>query len=80
MFPPFFPPLSLSPPASSGTDAEIKTHVTSTYGVSYDLFSKIRVNGGRAHPLWKFLTQRGGSIKWNFTKFLVDKDGVVIKR
>lgn len=63
-----------------GTDAEIEEHVRSTYSVTFDLFSKIRVNGGRAHPLWKFLTQNGGAILWNFTKFLVDKDGVVIKR
>jgi len=64
-----------------GTNAEIKAHVTSTYGVTFDLFSKIRVNGGRAHPLWNFLTkQNGGVILWNFTKFLIDKDGVVIER
>lgn len=63
-----------------GTNSEVKEHVTSTYGVTFDLFSKIRVNGGRAHPLWKFLTKKGGAILWNFTKFLIDKDGVVIKR
>jgi len=64
-----------------GTDAEIKDHVTSKYGVTFDLFSKIRVNGGRAHPLWKFLTsQKGGVILWNFTKFLIDKNGAVVKR
>jgi len=63
-----------------GTDAEVKAHVTSTYNITFDLFSKIRVNGGQAHPLWKFLTQKGGAILWNFTKFLIDKDGVVIER
>ena len=66
--------------ARKGTNSEVKEHVTSTYGVTFDLFSKIRVNGGRAHPLWKFLTKKGGAILWNFTKFLIDKDGVVIKR
>jgi len=64
-----------------GTNAEVKAHVTSTYGVTYDLFSKIRVNGGRAHPLWKYLTNKqGGAILWNFTKFLIDKDGHIVKR
>ncbi|KAL1512604.1 hypothetical protein ABEB36_002167 [Hypothenemus hampei] len=54
-------------------------------GVNFDLFSKIEVNGDNAHPLWKFLkAQQGGflvdSIKWNFTKFLVDKNGRVVER
>ncbi len=51
----------------------------------YDFFSKIDVNGDSAHPLWKWLKLKQGgflvnAIKWNFTKFLVDKDGKPIKR
>ncbi|CAG9772293.1 unnamed protein product [Ceutorhynchus assimilis] len=54
-------------------------------GVEFDLFSKIQVNGSNAHPLWKYLkSQQGGfmvdAIKWNFTKFLVDKNGKVVQR
>ncbi|XP_066251276.1 uncharacterized protein [Euwallacea similis] len=54
-------------------------------GVEFDLFSKIKVNGDDAHPLWKYLkAQQGGflvdSIKWNFTKFLIDQNGQVIER
>ncbi|MBN2527317.1 MAG: glutathione peroxidase [Deltaproteobacteria bacterium] len=55
------------------------------YGVSFPMFSKIDVNGKNAHPLFQFLKQQlkgalGGRIKWNFTKFLVGKDGRPIKR
>lgn len=55
------------------------------YGVSFPMFDKIEVNGDDAHPLYKWLkTEKGGmlgsAIKWNFTKFLVGKDGQVIKR
>ena len=55
------------------------------YGVEFPLFSKIDVNGSDEHPLYKFLkSEKGGligdSIKWNFTKFLVDKQGNVIER
>ena len=53
--------------------------------MEFPLFSKIEVNGDNAHPLYKFLkSEKGGllgdSIKWNFTKFLVDKQGNVIER
>ena len=69
-----------------GTAEEIKTFCELNYGVSFPMMSKVEVNGGRAHPLWKWLTSEAPgvlgskSIKWNFTKFLVGKDGQVIKR
>lgn len=55
------------------------------YGVTFDMFQKIDVNGEEAHPLYKYLKEQakgllGKDIKWNFTKFLVDKQGKVIKR
>lgn len=55
------------------------------YGVEFPLFSKIEVNGDNAHPLYRFLKSEktgllGDSIKWNFTKFLVDKQGNVVDR
>ena len=55
------------------------------YGVSFPMFEKIDVNGDNAHPLYKWLKSEkggvlGGGIKWNFTKFLIGKDGQVVKR
>lgn len=55
------------------------------YNVKFDLFEKVNVNNDDAHPLWKWLqTQKGGfltdKIKWNFTKFIVDKEGKVVER
>lgn len=68
-----------------GTNEEIKEFCTTNYNVTFQLFDKIDVNGDNAHPLYKYLTsQKGGfitdAIKWNFTKFLVDKNGNVIER
>jgi glutathione peroxidase len=68
-----------------GDDDEIKEFCEMNYGVEFPLFSKIDVNGDDAHPLYKFLKSEksgllGDSIKWNFTKFLVDKQGNVIER
>jgi len=69
-----------------GTDAEIKEFATKKYGATYDLYSKIDVNGDDAHPLWKFLKEKQGgtlgwdAIKWNFTKFLVNRKGDPMKR
>jgi glutathione peroxidase len=69
-----------------GTEAEIRQFCSSTYDVTFPLFSKIKVNGADAHPLFTYLKshQKGflGStrIKWNFSKFLVAPDGAVIKR
>ena len=68
-----------------GTNREILTFCEVNYGIEFPLFSKIEVNGADAHPLYKFLkSQKGGllgnNIKWNFTKFLVDKEGKVVGR
>ncbi len=66
-----------------GSDAEIKEFCTSTYDVTFDLFSKISVAGEDKHPLYVYLTEKSGfgdEIKWNFTKFLVDRSGKVIAR
>ncbi len=69
-----------------GTEMEIASFCSTTYGVTFPMFAKIDVNGSSAHPLYEFLkTQKKGlagttSIKWNFTKFLVDKSGAVVAR
>ena len=69
-----------------GSDAEILSFCKSTYDVSFPLFSKIVVKGEGIHPLYSYLTDneknpgQGGEIDWNFTKFLVDRDGRVIAR
>jgi glutathione peroxidase len=68
-----------------GTEEAIATFCESQYGVSFPMFSKVEVNGKNAHPLYKWLKKEktgvlGGAIKWNFTKFLVDRDGNVVKR
>jgi glutathione peroxidase len=68
-----------------GTDAEITAFCDRTYGITFPLFAKIEVNGENAHPLYVWLKQQkggllGGSIKWNFTKFLVDRAGAVQSR
>lgn len=69
-----------------GDEAEIKSFCSLNYGVNFPLFAKINVNGADAHPLYDFLKQaRPGilgleAIKWNFTKFLIDGNGVPIKR
>lgn len=68
-----------------GTEEEIKNFCMSSFGVEFDMFSKINVNGDDTHPLYKHLKENAGgfmtdAIKWNFTKFLVDKDGKVIQR
>jgi glutathione peroxidase len=69
-----------------GTDAQIKEFCTSKYSVTFPMFSKIVVKGDGIHPLYKFLTSKqtnpnfSGEIPWNFTKFLVDREGKVIAR
>ena len=69
-----------------GNDEQIDEFCQLNYGVSFPMFSKIDVNGGDAHPLFEYLKKeaRGvlGSqaIKWNFTKFLVNRDGDVVQR
>jgi len=67
------------------TEKEISEGCLINYGVSFPMFSKIDVNGKDAHPIYKYLKKElgglfGSSIKWNFTKFLVDKNGVPAKR
>jgi glutathione peroxidase len=69
-----------------GDEAQIKDFCTTTYEVTFPMFAKIRVNGGDAHPLYQYLKEsRPGllgleAIKWNFTKFLIDKNGEPLKR
>jgi glutathione peroxidase len=68
-----------------GSDAEISKFCDRTYGITFPLFAKIEVNGRNAHPLYLWLAQQkggllGNSIKWNFTKFLVDRAGAVQAR
>ena len=70
----------------AGTNGEIAQFCQRNYGVSFPMMSKIEVNGSGAHPLYQWLSAEApgllGSkaIKWNFTKFLVDKNGAVVKR
>ena len=69
-----------------GTDAEIKSFFTRTYGVTFPMFSKITVKGKDIHPLYTFLTAKetnanfGGAISWNFNKFLIGRDGAIVGR
>ena len=69
-----------------GSNEEIKTFCTRTYHVSFPMMSKISVKGDDQDPLYRYLTDKsanpetGGDIKWNFTKFLVDRDGKIVAR
>ena len=69
-----------------GTEEEIQEFCKVNYGVSFPLFAKIEVNGDDAHPIYKYLkSEMSGifgteAVKWNFTKFVVDKDGKPFKR
>jgi glutathione peroxidase len=69
-----------------GSNDEIASFCSLNYGVSFPMMGKVEVNGANAHPLWKWLTAEARgvlgtqSIKWNFTKFLVGRNGQVIKR
>ena len=69
-----------------GDAAEIRNFCSLTYDVDFPMFAKVDVNGAGAHPLWKWLKQEKGgllgigAIKWNFTKFLVGRDGRVLSR
>lgn len=68
-----------------GDEAEIREFCSTTYDVSFPLFAKIDVNGPNAHPLYRHLKSRqsgllGRRVKWNFTKFLVDRKGGVLRR
>ena len=69
-----------------GSNAEIGSFCQKNYGVTFPMMSKVDVNGASAHPLWKWLTAEAPgllgtkAVKWNFTKFLVGRDGQVLKR
>ena len=69
-----------------GSNDEIASFCQVNYGVSFPMMSKVQVNGAQAHPLWKWLTAEAPGIlgsksfKWNFTKFLIGRDGRVVKR
>lgn len=80
-----FPCNQFSEQEPSG-EKEIQKFCTLNYGVTFPMFSKIKVNGDDTHPLYRYLKSRqtgflgSESIKWNFTKFLVDKEGRVVER
>lgn len=69
-----------------GTAKEISTFCTENYGVKFDMFAKVDVNGEEAAPLFKYLTSAdtnpkfGGDVKWNFNKFLINRKGEVVGR
>ena len=69
-----------------GSNDAIASFCQLNYGVSFPMMAKVKVNGVQAHPLWKWLTAEARgvlgtqAVKWNFTKFLVGKDGQVLKR
>ena len=69
-----------------GTSEDIQEFCQVNYGVSFPMFEKIEVNGKNAHPLYKYLKSKlsgdllGSAIKWNFTKFVIDKSGKPVKR
>ena len=69
----------------AGTNKEIEEFCQLNYGVTFTMFEKIKVNGADTHPLYQFLKKEakgslGAPIKWNFTKFLIDREGNVIER
>ena len=68
-----------------GTNQEIKTFCSSKYSVTFPMYAKVSVKGADQTPLYQYLTQQAdpthtGDIKWNFTKFLVDRNGQVVQR
>jgi glutathione peroxidase len=68
-----------------GTEKDITENCLVNYGVSFPMFSKIDVNGSNAHPIYKYLKGKltgflGSKIKWNFTKFLINAEGIPVKR
>lgn len=68
-----------------GTEKEISEVCLINYGVSFPMFSKIEVNGDNAHPIYKYLKSKlpgllSRKIQWNFTKFLIDRNGLPVKR
>ncbi len=68
-----------------GNNEEIMEYCSLNYGVTFTMFQKIDVNGSNAHPLFQYLKKEKGGvlgkeIKWNFTKFLIDREGNIVKR
>ena len=68
-----------------GSDSEIEGFCRMNYGVTFQIMKKVDVNGKEAHPIFKYLRSQtkgllGDKVKWNFTKFLVSRDGKTIKR
>lgn len=69
-----------------GDEGQIRQFCSSTYNITFPMFAKVEVNGAGAHPLWQWLkAEKGGflgigAIKWNFSKFLVGRDGRVLAR
>lgn len=69
-----------------GSNEQIEGFCQLNYGVDFPMMSKVKVNGAQAHPLWKWLTAEAPgllgtqAVKWNFTKFLIGRDGQVIRR
>jgi glutathione peroxidase len=62
-----------------GSEAEIRQFCTSRYQVTFPMFAKVSITGSGKHPLWAALTA-GGEVQWNFEKFLVGKDGALVRR
>ncbi|MCK1991165.1 glutathione peroxidase [Peribacillus muralis] len=69
-----------------GDDLEIDSYCKLNHGVTFPMFAKVNVNGKEAHPLFSYLAENAPglmgskSIKWNFTKFLIDRDGKIVSR
>lgn len=68
-----------------GLSEEIQSFCRANYGVSFPMFEKVKVNGKEAHPLFRFLKSQlggwfGSRIQWNFTKFVIDREGKPVKR
>ena len=63
-----------------GTEDEIAAFCQRNYGVTFPMFAKVDVNGDEAHPVWRWLRGDGEPIEWNFGKFLVGRDGRVVRR
>ena len=70
----------------AGSDLEIATFCSTTYSVTFPMFQKVEVNGAHAHPLYQWLKKAApgllgfNDVKWNFTKFLVGRDGQAVRR
>ncbi len=67
-----------------GTESEIQEFCRMNYGVSFDMFEKVDVKGGDAHPVYQWLTGsesvKPGDVQWNFEKFLIDREGKLVER